>query len=107
MPLPRYTSDSMTTFEGHEFQNGAVVPTITDRETEQVIAHVATPEAADLIARSLNLQESAYRLRDLDGTDDAARWLTAGHVLSELDVEFIRGLLIVPLQPVCDDGEVQ
>jgi hypothetical protein len=33
-----------------------------------------------------------WTLADLDGTDDEATWLIAGHVLSAEEVHFLRGL---------------
>ena len=34
-------------------------------------------------------------LRDLDGTEDAADWLTPGHVLNALEVDWLRSLRVL------------
>ena len=36
-----------------------------------------------------------YTLRDLDGTDDAADWITAGHVLDAQEADWLRSLRVV------------
>ncbi|MGG1910560.1 hypothetical protein AB1285_27425 [Microbacterium sp. NRRL B-14842] len=36
-----------------------------------------------------------YTLRDLDGTDDAADWITTGHVLDAQEVDWLRSLRVV------------
>ncbi|WP_454116923.1 hypothetical protein [Microbacterium aurum] len=36
-----------------------------------------------------------HTIADLDGTDDAADWLTAGHVLDAQEVEWLRTLRVV------------
>lgn len=36
-----------------------------------------------------------YQLADFDGTDDAADWLTEGHVLTAQEVEWLRNLKVV------------
>lgn len=36
-----------------------------------------------------------YRLAELDGTDDAAEWITAGHVLDAQEAEWLRNLTVV------------
>ena len=36
-----------------------------------------------------------YTLRDLDGTDDAADWLTPGHTLDAQEVDWLRSLRVV------------
>ena len=35
-------------------------------------------------------QRETYRIADLDGTDDEADWLTAGHVLDAQEAEWLR-----------------
>lgn len=41
-------------------------------------------------------QRAGYTLASLDGTDDAAEWVQVGYVLDRADVEWLRGLVILP-----------
>ena len=49
------------------------------------------------------VSERPMRIRDLDGTEDAASWIRSGHVLDDYEVEFLRGL-VIPNQST-DDNE--
>jgi hypothetical protein len=42
------------------------------------------------LAYELGKEESHKTLAELDGTEDAADWLVAGHTLDEQEVEFLR-----------------
>lgn len=94
MSKPRYYAHGFSADEPHPFQNGTGVPTVMDRETGETIAHVITPEAAGLVAQALNVHETLYTLESLDGTEDAADWLTVGHVLDAQEVDWLRHALI-------------
>ncbi len=51
---------------------------------------------ADVAARLLRLlgeMGKTSRLSDLDGTDDEADWLTAGHVLDDTEADWLRSRL--------------
>jgi hypothetical protein len=82
--VPSREDAETTVIKFESFSDGLVA---LERDGEQVWVGDATGENAT----------AARTVADLDGTDDAADWIRAGHVLDDHEVVYLRSLILPPM----------